>query len=217
MSLNQSLQIDGMTDASLDEAVVIGGGNDKWIIKSDSGVCTAKKAFSCLVSPEIGDRVLRVVLPSGETNILAILERKQTQTTRLNFSGDVDISSNESIRMIASKRFDAISGDEMNLNSSQFSLRSNITSMLFDRLNLTGNETKQSIGKVQLITKYLETVSETSRQVMSNSFRLISGLDSVSAGEALQNIKKRFTVQSKQVSLLAEDDAKLNGKRVHLG
>ncbi len=217
MSLQQAAQQQDTVQTTLDEALVIGGGNDNWIIQSDCGTRKAKKAVSCLVCPAIGDRVLTVSLASGASNILAILERKHLQSTHLKFEGNVDISSSQSIKLIANKRLDAFSGDKICFDSTELSIRSKLSSVLFDRLNLTGNEAHHSINKVQVLAKYIETVSETSRQVMKNSFRLVSSLESVKAGEVIQNIKKRFTVQSKQVSMLAEEDAKLNGKRVHLG
>jgi hypothetical protein len=217
MTSKQVAQQHDLDTTSMEEASIMGGGANNWIIQSASGTYKANKAFSCLVHPEIGDKVLSVLLPSGGASILAILEREQSQTTRLKFEGDVDISSSRSIRMVAGQRLDALSGVEINLDSKQFSLRSKVSSVIFDRLTVTGDEASHTIGKIRVMAKYLETVSETSKQVMKHSFRLVSGLDSVSAGEVLQNIKKRFTVQSRQVSLLAKDDAKLNGKRVHLG
>ncbi len=217
MMMKQVAQQDEAPVTSMEEALVIGGGADNWIIQSGTGTYKARKAFSCLVVPEIGDRVLSVLLPSGNSSILAILERKQSQTTRLRFDGDVDISSSRSIRMFASKSLDACSGDAMNFDSKEFSLRSKMVSLLFDRLNATGSEANQNINKVKILTKSIETVSETSRQVTRYAFRLVSGLESVNAGEVLQSIKKRFTVQSRQLNMLAEEDANLNAKRVHLG
>lgn len=216
MFLQQTEQLDP-TPISLQEALVIGGGNENWIIQTDTATCKARKAVSCLVCPEIGDKVLSVQLSSGSSSILAIIERKQSQTTHLKFDGDVKMSSNESISIVASQRLDALSGDKMNLDSNALNIRSNSSSVQFDKLNVTGNEANHSINKIRVLAKYLETVSETSKQVMKHSFRLVSGLESVSAGEILQNVKKRFTVQSRQVSMLAEEDAKVNGKRVHLG
>lgn len=215
--MQQQVQQQEAVATSLEEAVVIGGGNENWIIQSDSGTCKAKKAVSCLVCPEIGDKVLSVSLASGGSNILAILERKQSQTTHLKFDGNVDISATQSIRMIANERLDVFSGDKMNFDSTDLSIRSKTSSVLFDKLSVTGNEAKHSINKIQVLARYIESVSETSKQVMQNSFRLVSGLESIQAGEMLQRIKKRFTVQSKQASILAEEDAKVNGKRVHLG
>jgi hypothetical protein len=217
MSLQQSEQQSIPLSPALDEALVIGGGNENWIVQSNYGTFKAKKAVSCLVAPEIGDRVLSVNLSSGESNILAILERKQSDITKLQFEGNVDISASQSIRLLASERLDAFAGSKMNLDTNELTMRSKLSSMIFDRLNITGNEAHGGVNKVKLIAKYLETVSETSRQVMKNSFRLISGLDSVNASEILQKVKNRFTVQSRQASMLAEEDAKVNGKRVHLG
>lgn len=217
MSLQHTVQAQESLPTTLQEAIVIGGGNNNWIIQSDTGTYNAKKAVSCLVCPEIGDKVLTVSLASGTSNILAILERKQSQTTHLKFDGDVDISSSKSIRMVANERIDALSADKMNFDSNELNIHSNKSSLLFDKLSLSGNEACHSINKIRVLAKYIETVSETSKQVMKNSFRLVSGLESVKAGEIIQRVKKRFTIQSKQVSMLAEQDAKLNGKRVHLG
>jgi len=216
MSLEQAVQQETLP-SSLEEAVVIGGGNDNWIIQTSSATYKAKKAFSCLVCPEIGDKVLSVSLASGGSNILAILERKHAQTTHLKFDGNVDISASQSIRMMASERLDAYSAKTMSFDSNDLTVRSNTSTVLFETLSVTGNEAKQSINKIHVLAKYIETVSETSKQVMKNSFRLVSGLESIQAGEMLQKIKKRFTVQSKQASILAEEDAKVNAKRVHLG
>jgi hypothetical protein len=216
--INQSAKhSDEALPAALEESVVIGGGNENWIVQSSLGTYKAKKAFSCLVCPEIGDKVLSVSLAAGGASILAILERKSSQATRLKFGGDVDFSSTGSIKMLANERLEVMSGDAMNFDTVELSMRSETSSVSFDRLSVTGNEANQYINKIRVMSKYLETVSETSKQVMKNSFRLVSGLESLTAGEVLQQVKKRFTVQSKQVSMLAEEDAKLNGKRVHLG
>lgn len=216
MSIQPSMQHD-MKQTSLQEAQVIGGGRDNWMIQAEQGVFKARKAVSCLVNPEIGDTVLCANLSSGASSILAILERKQSQTTQLKFDGDVDISASQSIRMIAGQRLDAFSADKMNLDASKLTIRSTLASVIFDKLGVTGNEARHTVSKVEVLAKTLETVSETSRQVMQHSFRLVSALDSVSAGEVLQKIKSRFTVQSRQASVLAEEDARVNGKRVHLG
>ncbi len=217
MTMKQGAQQEEISATSMEEALVMGGGTDNWIIQSSSGTYKASKAFSCLVYPEIGDRVLSVSLASGGSSILAILERKMSQTTRLNFDGDVNINASRSIRLFATKRLDAFSGETIQLDSKEFSLRSKIASMIFNRLSATGGEATHNIGKVRILAKTIETVSETSRQVANHSFRLVAGLESVKAGEILQRVKKRFTVQSRQVNILAEDDAKLNAKRVHLG
>ncbi len=217
MMIKQATQHNVSTVASMEEARVIGGGSDNWIVQSGSGTYKTRKAFSCLVTPEIGDTVLCASSPSGSSNILSILERKQTQTTRLKFDADVDISSSQSIRMVAANSFDAFSGETINLDSKKISLRSKIASLFFNRLNATGSEATHNINNVRVLAKAIETVSDTSRQVANHSFRLVSGLESINAGEIIQRVKKRFTVQSKQVSMLAEEDAKLNGKRVHLG
>jgi hypothetical protein len=203
--------------STLEQARVIGGGNDNWILQSDSGTYTAKKAFGCLVCPEIGDQVLSVRLGPGNATILSILERQKEQKTRLKFGDDVEISSARSIGLFAGERLDAISGKCMHLDSKQVSLHSQNASLVADRLSVSGEEATHAINNVRVLAKTLETVSETSRQVAMNAFRLVSGLDSTSAGEVLQNIKRRFSVQSRQVSMLAEEDARVNAKRVHLG
>lgn len=217
MPLDQIKYQQEIEQSALGEALVIGGGSDKWIIQTETGTLRASKAFSCLVCPEIGDKVLTVSLASGCTSILAILERQQSQPTRLKFEDNMEISSTRSIRIMAADRLDAFAGEKMTVDAKKLDVRSQVSSVLFDKLRVTGAEAVQSVGKIQVLAKYIETVSETSKQVMNNSFRLVSGLESVIAGEILQNVKKRFTLQSRQVSMLAEDDAKLNGKRVHLG
>lgn len=217
MMTNTALQRDQGQTSTLEEARVIGGGADRWILQSGERSFTAQKAFSCLVSPEIGDKVLSVSLASDAANILAILERDEAQTTRLKFAGDVDFTSTESIRFTANGRLDALAGTGMHLDSDDLSVRSNEARLVFDRLSATGDEAVCGINRINLLAKIIDTVSETSKQVMNNSFRLVSGLESVDAGEVLQRVKKRFSVQSRQVSMLADEDARVNGKRVHLG
>ena len=201
----------------LEEAIVIGGGSDNWMVQTETGTLKSNKAFSCLVCPEIGDKVLTVSLASGGTSILAVLERQQSQPTRLKFEDSVEISSTSSVTLMAADRLNALAGNQVTVDANKLDVRSKASNVLFDKLSVVGSEAVQSIGRIQIVARYIETVSETSKQVMTNSFRLVSGLESVSAGEILQNVKKRFTLQSRQVSMLAEEDAKLNGKRVHLG
>ena len=206
-----------VTDSAMEEAMVIGGTADNWMIQSDSGTFRAAKAVSCLVSPEIGDLVLCLARVSGERCILAILERKVSATTRLKFSENLDLSTSGSIRLAAGENLDIVSTNKMNLDANELTQRSDVSVAISDRLNITANEARQSFNKFQLMAGYLETISDTSKQVMKNSFRMISALESVSAGEILHRISQRFTVKARQASVLAEEDARVNAKRVHLG
>ena len=205
------------SEPKMEEALVIGGTADNWVIQSDMGTFKATKAISCLVAPEIGDRVLCVSRVSGERSILAILERKASTAVLLKFAQDLNISASGSIRFTAAENLDIASRDKINLDTQELNQRATVARSIFSQFDITANEARQNYNKFQLMANYLEMVSDTSKQVMKNSFRMIASMESVSAGDLLHRISKRFTVQSRQASVLAEEDARVNAKRVHLG
>ncbi len=217
MSVQPSIDQSNKQSLSLEEATVIGAGNDNWIIQSDSGTYRARQAVSCLVLPEIGDRVLSAALSSGESSILAILRRDSSDSTQLRFPGSVDIQAADSVRIVANDNIDALCAGKMNLDAHELTQHATDSHAIFERCNVTATEATHSFKKFKLLASYLETVSDTSRAVMKHSFRMISAFESVSAGDLMHKIRNRFSVQSRQAAMLADEDARVNGKRVHLG
>ncbi len=61
-------------------------------IVTEEGHVSAKRAFSCIIEPGLHDSVLFSTDERMQGHILAILERPEDQTTRLDFPGDMTIN-----------------------------------------------------------------------------------------------------------------------------
>ena len=70
------------------DVIVAGVGAEQWVL---SGGVGASRALSCLVEPEVGDRVL-VVTEDRETIILSILHRSHAAATNLSAVGRGSVS-----------------------------------------------------------------------------------------------------------------------------
>ena len=79
-------------------------------VRHGSGTSSARCAKSCLVAPEIGDKVLCMFGPEG-TFVLAVLEGREGAPTQLATDGDLHIQSRDGrVAVTAPQGVDLVSG-----------------------------------------------------------------------------------------------------------
>ena len=62
---------------------VLGSAAGVFETESDEGPVEARRAASCLIEPEVGDRVLLARLPDGGVFVLSVLERESESAARV--------------------------------------------------------------------------------------------------------------------------------------
>lgn len=178
----------------------------------------ATSAFSCLVEPMTGDRVLFSTDSSGKSHILSIVERLGTTDTRLDFPGDVTLNASQGqLNLNAQQGINLSSQQNISLASEQYSLIAKKALFAVERLTAMGTKLVAKIDQVQTIADTVETVAVNWVQKLKNSFRMIEGVDHKRAGDAIHTVKNLYSMRSKQAAILAKKDIKIDAERIHMG
>jgi len=189
-----------------------------FVVEADSGLYRAKQAVSCLVRPEIEDRVLVAWNSVGECYILAILERAGSEKTSLSFQGDVDLRVMEGrLRVVAQDGVDLASSKDISLNSSSLKVYSSEGEMTIERLIFLGSLFHGQVEKIKLIANSFDSVVERLSQRIKRAYRFVEELDQLKAGSLNYLVKKALSLRGKYSLFTAEEDVKIDGERIHMG
>jgi hypothetical protein len=191
---------------------------DKYFIQTCAGVFTASRAFSCVIRPESGDRVIYSRDEYSHCCILSIIERPTGTDASVSFPGNVNIHANngsvtiagdQGLQLASAKSLNMVAGD---LNVAAGKGTVNVADILAIANQFTGN-----ISKIRIFADTIDSVAERLSQKLRNSFRMIEGVDHTRAGEVLTTVRNLFSLRSRQAAMLAKKDMKIDAERIHMG
>jgi hypothetical protein len=204
-------------ECSLESAIVKGVADDSVMIASEGGAINARCAFSCLVRPIAGDKVLISRSP-GECFILAVLERPESPDMALDFPGNVSLNaaqggmtlnSAEDIAMIAAGTNRIVAAE---------------TQMTSDELTVTANHLTTRVSRLD---SYLEEASIVAGTIMSVAqlitqrvdvlTRWVENVETLTIGNLIQNVRKTLSSHSHEAVITATTDLRIDGERIHMG
>lgn len=168
----------------------------------------AKKAEGCLLVPEENDLVLATFSGNDEQGfILQVLVHTSKEKT-FNLGIDATISG-KNIRLESQSEI-CISAPEVNLSG----IRGSAT-FTHSLLNISFSEfrAKKAVYIVHSLERIINTVTEN----LVNSFRSIKGIEQTKASRIKTIISGRFLVKSRQMTLSAEEDVAIDGKKINMG
>jgi hypothetical protein len=165
-----------------------------------------------------GDRVLFSTDTDGQGHILSIVERLDSTETRLEFLGDVTLNASQGQLQLNGKQGINISSQQqINLVSEEYSLIAKKALFGVDSISAFGSKLVAKISHVQTIADTVETVADHWLQKLKNSFRLIEGVDQQRAGDVIHTVKNLYSMRSRQATILAKKDIKIDAERIHMG
>lgn len=205
---------------SLNETGTVKGKSGSFfVLETQEGLINARKAFSCIVEPEPGDKVL-VNISERECYILSILERpfEHGQNLSLEFPADAKFKApNGQIDIISSKDLNILSAGKTDLFSSKLNISSMDAEMKAKRFKSSMDEVDVTAKKITLFSETLISMAKRVTQTAQNIMRKVEGVETVSAGNLIQNIKKVFSQNSGHTVFTAKKDMKIDAKRIHMG
>jgi len=198
-------------------ARVLGKSGSHIMLDAPHGVINATKAFSCLVDVEQDDIVV-VNQTSRECHVLAILDRPNNKDVKLAFPADVNLCSPEGEITIASA--DGIklnSVKKTSITSSDIAMNSVNMTLNSGKLDAHINEVDASSETVNLKAGVISTVAKQISEKTDNLMRWVEGVETLSIGNLIQNVRRNYTSHSNQAVITAKEDIRVDGKRIHMG
>lgn len=185
-------------------------------VRQGSRTWQARRARSCLVAPEIGDRVLCALGPEG-TFVLAVLEGREGATT-ISADGDLHVQSRDGRVAISSPEgVDLVSGGALAMTSAELHVRAQRGSVAVQELGVFGRLVQAEVAKVALVAHEVDTVLTRLTQRAKRVFRFVDEIDQTRAGTIDLRARNLVGIRGENAVISARVLAKVDGEQIHLG
>lgn len=159
----------------------------------------ARRAKSCLVAPEVGDRVLCSV-DGATVYVLAVLDGAKDTT------------------LVSDGALAVKAAGALEFASETLKMKATSAVAAFEELRVFGRELDASYGgKVSLMAERVESRATTLLQRAKQVFRFVEGLDQTRAGAVDLRAESLAAVRGETTIMAARVLAKLDGEQVKIG
>lgn len=107
--------------------------------------------------------------------------------------------------------------NQLKLNSTQLSMTANKSDIHIKKAHYIGDDFKANIKTTKLIVDKIRTVANSITQKTKIMYNQVEELSQIKAGRMRTLISGSFHLKAKKSYLKAEDDFKVNAKKIHLG
>ena len=200
------------------QAVVRGISGQSVLLDVDGMIVNANMAFSCLVKPRPEDVVL-VSLLDAEYTVLAILQRDaHRQDVELQFPADLRIDApNGAIDLSAGTDLGMQASDRAQIVAKNTGVLSQTVDLNARSLSAESRDAHLQASNLHLFAEACDSVFGRVTQRAENVMRWVEGVETLSLGSFIQNVRKSFTCRSSQAILTARQDMRIDGERIHMG
>lgn len=182
------------------------------------GTYDARRAFSCLVEPAEGDRVLVAVSDAGAAWVLAVLERTADGPTVLRNEGDLQLRVDEGrLSLSATEGVDVVTPQTLKLLGKAVEMTAREGKAVIDKLALFGEEGHLDVKRVKGFFDLFDSVAERVSQRVQRSYRFVEELDVTRAKQVDVRAEDNVSVRGKNTLVSAELLVKMDAEQIHLG
>lgn len=205
-------------DAVIHEVGMVVSDRGSLTVSTSHGRYTAKVAFSCLVAPAAGDRVLLATTMGGEAFVLAVLERTGDEPAVLTTDRDLALRAPKGrVRIASGEGVDVTTTGELNLVSRVLGVRAAEGTLSVDALAYVGKLADIGIDRAKGLFGIVDQVAERVSQTVKRSYRFVEELDVTRAEQIDMRASANVNVRGKNAIVSAEQLVKMDAEQIHLG
>lgn len=161
----------------------------------------ARRAASCLLEPQLGDRVW-FVGEADEHFVIAVLERQQADApTVLEVDGDLELRA----------------GGKLALQSEELSVQAKRGRVLLGALESFVRSVQHSFTQSTVVGKVFELLVERLTQTSHTSVRTVAEVDHLNAGTIDYRAETLAHIHAENTSMSAAELVKVDAGQIHLG
>lgn len=191
---------------------------DNFTIQTGNGVWDARPAASCLLLPQVGDKVLIAAHPSHAAYILAVLERENNTDSELVFENDITIRAKEGkVNLVSDGGITLASGGRLQMICREAGLHAARAEISVDEMSFWGKFLDAQVTSIRLLATGFESVIERLRQRLTRSFRTIEEVEHIRADRYDCHAKSLLSLKGKYATITANEDVKIDAERIHIG
>jgi hypothetical protein len=186
-------------------------------VKLWRGSCRARRAKSCLVSPDVGDRVLCAVEPEGAF-VLAVLTGREGAETRIEAEGDLELSAPAGkVAVRGADAVDLVSGGAVTTTAAEINLCAPRGSVAIEEMGFFGRVVQAEVTRIALVAQDVDSVISRIAQKAKQVFRFIEDIDQTRAGMVDMRAENLIALRGENAIVSARVLAKIDGEQIHLG
>lgn len=186
-------------------------------VNHDGAMRKAKRAASCLLEPQPGDRVWIAGQAGAGFYVLAVLERASSGPTELHIEGDARLRSSGTLALRGEGGLELDTPAKLGMRGDEVAVSGRVGQLAFTELRAYARELFASLARVTRVGKVLELFVERVVQRSKLSVRTVEGVDQLSAGTVKIEAERAASLSSKHALVTGEQLVKLDGGQIHLG
>ncbi|WP_441290190.1 DUF3540 domain-containing protein [Sorangium sp. KYC3313] len=187
------------------------------VVRLGASSCEARRAKSCLVAPDVGDKVLCAIEPEG-VYVLAVLDGREGAPTKLATDGDLVVQARGGrIAVCASERVDIVGAREVAMTGAEVHVRAKKGAIAIDELGFFGRLVQAEVTKIALVAQEADTILTRLTQRAKRVFRFVEEIDQTRAGTVDLRAQNLFGIRGENAIISARVLAKVDGEQIHLG
>ncbi len=186
-------------------------------VRTPSGSRQARRAVSCLVEPEVDDRVL-VAVEGGSAWVLAVLERRAGAPLSLGAEGDVTFRlQNGAFAVAAQEGISLATAGDATVVAAGLHVDAAEGSMRVERMSYLGQFLRGEVERIQLVAGALDAFLERLVQKVKRSFRTVTEIDQLRAGQIDYTAEQNARIHAENAVVTAQKLVKIDGQQIHVG
>lgn len=178
---------------------------------------TARRAKSCLVAPEVGDRIL-CARESAGCYVLAVLEGREGAATRLTADGDLKLQAPAGrVTVCASEGIDLVTAEDVGVAAGSVAVNAERGTMAIGEVGLLSRLVRAEAKKVVVLAEQLESTVDSLMTRAKRAFRFVAESEQVRAGSLDLRADKLAALRGESTVVTARVLAKIDAGQVHIG
>lgn len=198
------------------ETGVVRGTASGVLVELGGGPALAKRAKSCLIAPDAGDRVLCAV-DGDQVFIIAVLEGEAGSSTRVVVEGDLKVQATGRLGLGAGGDVEIAAAREVGVFAGRLRIRAQAAAAAIEDLGLVGRSVEAQLQKAIVVAERIEVRADRLVQRAKQAFRFIEALDQARVGVFDLRAQSLAAVRGENTIVAARTLAKLDGEQVKIG
>ena len=192
--------------------------NGRYEIDIEGMTYIAKRAFSCMIQPELHDQVLLEGDRDSGMYITAILQRSSDTVPTIDLPSGLNIEAQGSrLRLTSEEGIELSTHQTMRMDAQRLVLRSDEGDVLIKRLSLLGKQLIGQMDKVNVLGKIISVLSDRILQKSKTSHRVVEELDSTRSRHIDYQASHNLQLHGENTLMTADKLVKMDGDQIHLG
>ncbi len=187
-----------------------------WLVHLGGSAILAGTAFSCLVTPQVNDKVL-LAHDGADYHIIAILERASTDKVSLKLGEEAVLTASDGDLAIQCRNKLLLNSQSAELQHESLSVVNQTTRLTSGDVSVVGEELHSRFKTVKRFAQLVIDVCDTATRKLTHCFKTVEGMEQHQSQNAIHSVANNLTLRSHHANITARKEMKIDGERIHMG